>query len=80
MKLQGSDQKTVAIKSRLEKKLSISLISTLQPVGFHLYFPTFATHLRFYVNKVSITHKAPKVSAGAERQQGVTVNRYQCQR
>jgi large subunit ribosomal protein L35 len=40
-----------------------------------LYFPTFATHLSF-LEKNSITHKAPKVSASAERQQGVTENRY----
>ena len=51
-----------------------NLISFSQCSDFHLYFITFATHLSFAKN--SITHKAPKVSAGAERQQGVTVNRY----
>ena len=48
----------------------------IQAVGFHLHFRTFATRFEFLKLKSSITHKAPKVSAGAERQQGLTENRY----
>ncbi len=75
MKLQGSGQNLQSLKENKGKPLdSFNFDSSIDWFSFVFYY--LCDPFELFRNKGSITHKAPKVSAGAERQQGVTVNRY----